>query len=101
MLPGPIHLAPGARREKGTFFSHIVHLVGHLAASAAVFVAILTFGWMIGFIISSLNAIHPFPKKTIETLESMEHGLLYLDFLISGCVLLVGGIRFVKKVVKE
>lgn len=81
-------------RRRDTFWNSIVLLIGHLAATALVFVSLFTFGWLVSWIFSAMNAIHPFADPVWRLVNSLEMWLTYLDLVVSGVVLLAGVVRF-------
>jgi len=77
------------------------HLIGHLAASALVFVTVFTFVWLIQFIVHWLDGMHPFSPATKEFIDGVELTLLYLDAAISLIVVGAGAVRFIRDVMSE
>lgn len=88
-------------RRDGGFFAHVLRLVGHLAASAFIFVTVFSLGWLIGFAVHKLHSIHPFSDRILGTIETIEVSILYLDVAVSLVVLLVGSARFMQDVLSE
>lgn len=87
-------------RSRDNFWRPIVLLVAHLAGTALVFSAILVFGWSISFLLNYLNSIRNFPPEIFTLVTRLEIGLLYVDIVVSGAVLLLCIVRFVKEVVE-
>jgi len=90
----------GWRSSSVGFYGHVLSLIGHLAASALIFVVIFTLGWGIGFVVHRLNAVLPFSERILGIIEKIEVSILYLDVTISGIVLLVGSVRFIRDVME-
>ncbi len=88
----------GASRRRKTFWQHVGSLLGHLSATAVIFVTVFTLGWAISFIVHYLDSIHPFSPRSRDLIEHIEVSLLWIDTGISGLVLLVGASRFVHDV---
>lgn len=88
------------RSRFSSFWRSIFLLLGHLVATALVFVALFTLGWWVSWVFNYLNAIRKFPAPILIVLTHLEIGLVYIDAGVSGCVLLAGIIRFVLDVWK-
>jgi hypothetical protein len=88
-------------RSRGSFWRSILLLIGHLGATAAVFVALITLGWIVSFVFNYLDSIHKFPDEIFKLVTRLEIGLVYVDAVVSGIVLLAGIVRFVRDVVLE
>lgn len=61
-------------RGRGSFVGAVGSLIGHIAATAILFVAIMAATWAISWAFSYLNAIHQFPlasQKILTYLEEM------------------------------
>jgi len=81
-----------------TFGQSVIKLIGHAIGSAVLFVSLAALAWLIGWAISALNLIHPFSPAVLDLLSGVELIILYLDFGLSGIVLLVGAYRFVREI---
>jgi hypothetical protein len=81
-------------RSRDTFWSSILHLLGHLVGSAVVFTALFIFGWIVSLIFSHLNSIHPFPPEMFKLFSKLEVWLVYIDAVLGGVVLLAGIVQF-------
>ena len=79
----------------------ITALIGHLFNSIIVFVALFTFGWSASFALTYLHQIHPFPEDMLRFVMKLEMGLIYMDASISSLLLIVGAVRFCRKVVRS
>jgi hypothetical protein len=88
-------------RPKGTFFRSILLLVGHLSCTALVFVALFSLGWIVSCVFNYLDTIHKFPDEIFKLVTRLEIGLVYVDAIVSGVVLLAGILRFVRDAVWE
>jgi hypothetical protein len=85
-------------RTRGTFWRSILQLIGHLGATALVFVALFSLGWIVSCSFNYLNSIHRFPDEILELVTRLEVGLVYIDAAVSGVVLTAGIVRFVLEV---
>lgn len=90
----------GASRSS-VFWRSILLLLGHLLATAAVFVALFTLGWLVSCAFNYLNSIHKFPSTILILLTHLEVGLVYIDAGLSGAVLLAGIFRFIRDVLES
>jgi hypothetical protein len=88
-------------RSKSSFFLSILVLVGHLCCTTFVLVALFSLGWIVSCIFTYLGTIHRFPDEIFALATRLEVGLVYVDALFSGIVLLSGIVRFVKDVIGE
>jgi hypothetical protein len=76
-------------------------LIGHLGATAFVFVSLFTLGWCASFVFHYLNAVHHFPEEIFTLLTRFEIGLVYVDTAVSGIVLLTGILRYIRDVLEN
>jgi len=76
-------------------------LIGHLAATALVFVSLFTLGWTVSFIFNYLHTVHEFPAGIFKLVAGSEIGLIYLDAIVCGVVLLAGILRYVRDVLEN
>ena len=81
------------------FWSALPELLGHVIGGAVIFMSIAAVAWLLGFGVAQLNAIQPFSPAVLTVLHGVELGLLYLDMVISGIVVIVGGYRFLKEII--
>jgi hypothetical protein len=88
-------------RSKKGFWRSILLLIGHLASTALVFSAILSFGWGASFVFGYLNSVRNFPPEIFTLFTRLEIGLFYIDTLASGIVLLAGVVRFVRDALED
>jgi hypothetical protein len=86
------------RHGKATYWSHIVKLIGHLCCTALVFITVFGLAWIASLVFSYLDSIHKFPAEISKLVSKLEVGLIYIDFVLSGFVLLAGVVRFVSDV---
>lgn len=82
------------------YWSSVVGLVGHLIASAIIFTALFSLGWLVSIALHALHAIHPFPADMFEFVTRMEVYLVYADAALSSTILLTGMWRFCRDVVE-
>jgi len=87
-------------RRKRSYWQHVGLLVGHIAASALIFVVVFIFGWGIGYIVHYLNGIQPLSDWSGWLVQVVELGFLLIDLILSGSVLVVGAWRFLHDVVR-
>lgn len=79
------------------FVSPVGKLIAHFFESAWLFLALFSFGWLVSYVLSCLNRIHPFPEHVLEMIDWVELGLAYFDVACSAVVLLVGTWRLRKR----
>ncbi len=89
-------LYPG--RERTSFRGSVLKLLGHVLGGAVLFMGLAAVSWLLGVGVDSLNKIHPFSPSVLELLHGVEVAILYLDIGLSGIVLLVGAVRFIKEI---
>ena len=82
-------------RGRASFVGAVSSLVGHIAATAVLFVTIMAVTWAISWSFSYLNEIHKFPSVTQKILTVLEVGLLLIDALLCLVLILFGARRFV------
>lgn len=87
--------------EPATFASSVRKLIGHVIGGSILFASIAALAWALGWAIDHLHAIHPFSETVLTLLHGFEVALLYLDFALSGMVLLIGGYRFIREITGE
>lgn len=83
------------------FLMSILLLIGHLCATALVFIALFTLGWGVAVIFAFLHSVHAFPDQIFELVSRLEVGLIYLDAAVCGVVLFAGIVRFVREVLEK
>jgi hypothetical protein len=66
-----------------------------------VFIALFSLGWIVSWVFNYLDALHKFPDEIFKLVTRLEIGLVYVDAVVSGIVLLAGILRFVRDVVLE
>ena len=88
-------------RSRNNFGRSILLLIGHLGATALVFVALFTLGWGVSCFFNYLDSIHKFPDEIFKLVTRLEIDLVYVDTVVGGVVLLTGIIRFVRDVIWE
>jgi hypothetical protein len=89
----------GNGRRRGTgYWGSLVKLLTHLLGTAVMFGAILMLAWGLSYLVSELNAAHPFPPAIYAFVTTIEIWLVYIDVLISGIVFLFGAGRFLQEV---
>jgi len=87
-------------REKSLWRSTLL-LIGHVTATAVVFVAVIALGWLVSFLISYLDSQHKFPSELFSLVTKLEVWVVYIDIGVSAVVLIAGLWRFVWDVVME
>ena len=80
-----------------SFRRSVVHLIGHLLAACATFVAFIFFAWLASIVFGWLDSIHHFPPEAFAFIERSELWLMYIDGILCCMVLCVGVYRFVKE----
>ena len=73
----------------------------HLGMTALVFVSMFTFGWLVSFLFTFLDNIHPFPEEIFKLVVRLELYLVYLDAGLSGAILITGIFRFVQEILED
>lgn len=76
-------------------------LVVHIAMTATMFAAILTVGWLIAVFSHYLNGVEKFPSRIYTVAGRFEVGLFYVDCVLSGFVLLISILRFVRELIES
>ena len=94
MMPRPLF-----GQERPGFWQALPILIGHVIGGAVIFMTIAFLAWLLGFGVSRLHAIQPFSPSVLSVLHGVELSLLYLDVLVSGIVIVVGGFRFLKEII--
>jgi len=87
----------GQREESSVFWRAVGQLVGHVAGGFIMFAVIALASWGIGFAVSTLNALHPFPPDVLSFLHTLELWLLYLDAALLAIVVLFGVYHFIRE----
>lgn len=89
---------PVFAQHQPTFGESVVKLLGHAVGGALLFITLAAVAWGVGFGVNTMHSLHPFSSSVLTVLHGVEVGLLYLDMVLSGIVLLVGAFRFVKEI---
>lgn len=82
-------------RGRESFVGAVGDLIGHIAATALLFVAIMAATWAISWAFSYLNEIHRFPAISQTILTCLEVILLAIDALLCLALILYGARRFI------
>ena len=90
-----ISLVSYYRGGRATFVGAVSSLIGHIVATAILFVTIMAVTWAISWSFSYLNEIHKFPSVTQKILIILEVGLLSIDALLCLVLILFGAKRFI------
>lgn len=90
----------GSRRRLG-YLGSLIKLLTHLLGTAIMFGAILMLAWGLSYLVSWLNAAHPFPSEIYKFVTTIEIWLVYIDVVISGIVFLFGAGRFLQEAWEE
>jgi len=88
-------------RQKQGFQRSAWQLLGHLSVGTLIFLVILFFAWALSLAFKYLNFLSPFPPEIAKLFSKFEIALFYADIILSGVVLLVGVLRFVRDVIGE
>lgn len=83
--------------ERPSFYGSVRKLIGHFIGGSILFASIAALAWLLSWAVDHLNAIHPFSQSVLTLLHGLEVALLYLDFGLSGMVLLIGAYRFIRE----
>ncbi len=81
--------------HRGTFVGAVSSLIGHIAATAILFISIMAATWAIAWAFSYLNEIHQFPAASQKILTYLEVALLAIDALLCLALILFGAKRFI------
>ncbi len=87
-----------SRSRESSFGYSILLLIGHLFCTAIVFVTLFGLGWIVSCVFNYLDSIHKFPEEIFNLDTKLEVGLVYIDAMVSGAVLLAGIGRFIMDV---
>lgn len=87
--------------ERPTFYASVRKLIGHVIGGSILFASIAGLSWALGWAVAALHKIHPFSETVLTLLHGFEVALLYLDFALSGIVLLMGAFRFLREIAGE
>lgn len=93
-------IAANSPRRHDSHWNAIWSLIGHLIATAIVFVSLFTLGWLVSLSFQHLNGIHPFPEPIFRFISLLEIALFYLDAAASVVVLLIGIVRYLAAVLE-
>lgn len=85
-------------RRPPSFVTALRHLLGHILGTAILFFVVMLVAWSISYGLNALDAIHPFPATIHTIIERVEVALLVGDIAISGFVVLLSAIRFLKAI---
>jgi hypothetical protein len=82
-------------RGRESFVGAVGDLIGHIAATALLFVVIMAATWAISWAFSYLNEIHRFPAVSQTILTYLEVILLGIDALVCVALVSYGARRFI------
>lgn len=77
-----------------SYWRSVWALVGHLIGTAVIFIAFISLGWLIGFVLYWLNTIHPFATSVMVVITNIELSFIYADAVLCFLVLVGGILRF-------
>jgi hypothetical protein len=72
-----------------------------MAGSALGFLALLAFEWVVSLVFHLLDGIYGFPPEIHRAATGTEIAWFYCDIFLSSVVLLVGIIRFCRKILES
>ncbi len=75
--------------------------MAHVAASGAVFVTLLTVGWLVSLCLDWLNTIHRFPPQVYTLAGRLEIWLFFLDCALSGFLLVGSFVGFTMYILED
>jgi hypothetical protein len=90
----------GRERRRGGYWWSVLSLAGHLLGAAIVFTSLFTIGWLVSVVLHALHRYHPFPDEMFEFATEIELYMVYADTVLTAVVLLVGMVRFGKRVME-
>lgn len=82
-----------------TYSELVLHFIGHMLGTAAIFLSFAVIGWFISIALLFLNSIRPFPAEIWSFLKKFELYLIYGDSVLCALLLVGGAYRFVKQVI--
>lgn len=88
------------RNRRRTHWSAARTFVGHLAATAFMFVSLVTFAWIISFLFALMRATNFLSADALRIFGLLESILIRLDAAACGVVLIFGIGSYISKVVK-
>lgn len=92
---------PWKKRREPSFWESVMLLVGHIAGSCVLFMSLVGAAWLLGVAVHALHLKHPFDPSVLKVITGVELALVYVDIALSGVVLLVGAVRFIKELSGE
>jgi hypothetical protein len=69
-------------------------LIAHVAATAVVFVTLITAEWLVSLCLEYLNTTHRFPPQVYTLAGRLEIWLFYLDCVLGGFLFAAGFVDF-------
>lgn len=93
----PITAPPRVVSPKPRSFWHsCMRLIGHLSATATVFVAFFCLAWLVSLAVAYLGSLHRIAPAMVQALARPPVWAVYTDAALSGVVLLCGVVRFAR-----
>lgn len=86
---------------KRSYVDSVMHLIGHLLSTAAIFGIFALLVWLLSALVHMLNSIHPFPTAVYAFIEKMELWAAYADAVLCVIVLAVGALRFCRDLMRS
>ena len=83
--------------EKYSFARTLLHLAGHIAGGALLFLFLALVPWALGGAVHVINGVHPFHPTIKTIIDGVELVLFGADVLLSGYVVFIGSARFVRE----
>lgn len=81
----------------GSFVGAVSSLIGHIVATAFLFVIIMAVTWGVAYAFSYLNEIHNFPPASQKILTYLEVILLAIDAVLCLILIFFGARKFVSE----
>jgi uncharacterized protein YhhL (DUF1145 family) len=76
----------------------VFSLIGHLAGTFVLFVALLGVVWLASLAVKLLNDVHPFPQNIMQSIQQIEIVFFWLDSFLCLILLIVGAASFMREI---
>lgn len=74
--------------------------MGHILGSATLFLFVWAIAWGLGAMVHYMHQLHPFSANVLAGIHHVELALFVFDCLLSGFVLVVGAMRFIRDIIR-
>lgn len=90
-----------AQRRRQPYVRSILSLIGHLACTAIVCMAIFGFSWCLSVGLTWLHSIHNFSHDIFRLVRQAELILVWVDIAVCAIVLLAGIVGYIRDVLEN